>query len=558
MRFDLFFVPADTTRLKELVLEDSRGASSGTGCLQPASSRKSTECKRKDRSRRSLRSMCLVRPYRPFFGCDLLPMIMPKKWNATACRVSQSQGEVVAFLRQRRCRQRLRGVVEFFVGAESMPDNRTQGFRAIARALQYRNFRLFFAGQSVSLIGTWIQRIAVGWLVYRLTHSAFLLGVAGFAGQAPSLVLAPLAGVLADRWNRHHLLILTQVLAMIQAFWLSYLVLTGTVVVWHVIVLSMALGVVSAFDMPVRQSFMVEMIEVRADLGNAIALNSSMVNGARLLGPSVAGLLIVSAGEGLCFLINALSYLAVIASLLLMRVVPRAGNSRRSRVWDDLTQGFHYVASFQPVRAILLLLALSSLMGMPYMVLMPVFAKTVLNRGAGALGFLMGAAGVGALAGALYLASRKGVLGLGKLIPLAAGIFGIGLVAFSLSTNYVLSLVFASVIGFGQMVQMAGSNTLLQTIVDDDMRGRVMSFYTVAFIGVSPLGSLLAGATASVIGAGWTVCIGGIACLTGAAIFARHLPALRERVRPIYVNMGILPEIATGIQSATDGSMTGK
>jgi len=419
--------------------------------------------------------------------------------------------------------------------------------RSIARALRYRNFRLYFVGQSVSLIGTWMQRIAVGWLVYRLTDSAFLLGVVGFAGQIPIFVLAPFAGVLADRWNRHRLLILTQVLAMMQAFVLSYLVLTGTVMIWHIVVLSLVLGVVSAFDIPVRQSFMVEMIEEKTDLGNAIALNSSMVNGARLLGPSAAGLLIATVGEGMCFLINGLSYLAVIASLLLMRLVHENLRAQKSRAWHDLREGLKYVYGFEPIRDIILLLALVSLMGMPYSVLMPIFAKDVLHGGPGALGFLMGGSGVGALAGALYLASRRGVLGLGKMIPIGAGIFGLGLLVFALSRNFFWSLTLVTAVGFGQMVQLATSNTLLQTMVDDDRRGRVMGFFTAAFVGMAPIGSLLAGALASVIGAPWTVFIGGAACLVGAGTFARKLPQLREKARPIYVTKGILPEIPPGI-----------
>ena len=420
--------------------------------------------------------------------------------------------------------------------------------RAIVRALRHRNFRLFFMGQTVSLVGTWMQRIAVGWLVYRMTDSAFLLGVVGFAGQIPIFILAPFAGVLADRWSRHRLLILTQALAMIQAFVLSYLVLTGTVMVWHIIVLSLVLGVVTAFDIPVRQSFVIEMIEEKADLGNAIALNSSMVNAARLLGPSAAGLLIATVGEGVCFLINAFSYLAVIASLILMRLALKGARAQSSRAWHDLTEGLKYVYGFEPVRAIILLLALVSLVGMPYMVLMPVFAKDVLHGGPSALGFLMAGSGVGALAGALYLASRQGVLGLGKMIPIAAGVFGIGLLAFAFSRNFFLSLALATLVGFGQMVQLATSNTLLQTMVDDRQRGRVMGLYTAAFVGMAPLGSLLAGSLAGVIGAPWTLFIGGIACLVGAGVFARKLPQLREKARPIYVSKGILPGIPTEIE----------
>ncbi len=420
--------------------------------------------------------------------------------------------------------------------------------RSIARALRHRNFRLYFIGQTVSLVGTWMQRIAVGWLVYRLTDSAFLLGLVGFAGQIPIFVLAPFAGVLADRWDRHRLLILTQALAMIQAFVLSYLVLTGTVMIWHIIILSLILGIVTAFDIPVRQSFVIEMIEEKADLGNAIALNSSMVNGARLVGPTAAGLLIATVGEGMCFVINGLSYLAVIASLVLMRLAAKDVRALSSRAWHDLIEGARYAYGFEPIRAIILLLGLASLVGMPYVVLMPVFAKDVLHGGPSALGFLMGGSGIGALAGALYLASRNSVLGLGKMLPISTGVFGVGLMAFASSRNFLLSLAMMTVVGFGQMVQLAASNTLLQTMVDDHQRGRVMGFYTAAFVGMAPIGSLLAGAFAGVIGAPWTLFLGGIACLIGAGTFARKLPQLREKARPIYVTKGILPEITTEIE----------
>lgn len=429
------------------------------------------------------------------------------------------------------------------------------GLRAIGRALSHRNFRLFFLGQGVSLIGTWMQRVAVGWLVYRLTDSAFLLGVVGFAGQIPAFVLSPLAGVLADRWNRHHLLILTQVAAMIQAFILAYLVMSGTVLIWHVVVLSLILGAVTAFDIPIRQSFLIEMIDEKSDLGNAIALNSSMVNGARLLGPSVAGLLIATVGEGLCFLINGLSYVAVIVSLFLMHISRQDPGVHRAGAWRQLKEGLTYVYEFEPIRDIILLLGLMSLLGMPYMVLMPIFAKDILHGGPSALGFLMGSSGVGALAGALYLAARPGVLGLGKLIPIGTGIFGLGLVAFTLSRSLSWSLVFLIAVGFGQMVELASSNTLLQTMADDDRRGRVMGFFTVAFVGMAPVGSLLAGGVANVIGAPWTLFMGGIVCLIAAGLFARRLPQLREMVRPIFVTKGILPEIATGIECASDVSL---
>lgn len=411
------------------------------------------------------------------------------------------------------------------------------------RALRSRNFRLFFAGQSISLIGTWMQRIAMSWLVYRLTHSALLLGVAGFAGQIPTFLLAPFAGVLADRWNRHRTLIVTQTLAMLQAVVLWVLVLTGTVQVWHIIALAVMLGAINAFDMPVRQSFVVQMIEGKEDLGNAIALNSSMVNAARLLGPAAAGVLIAVFGEGICFLLNALSYLAVIAALVAMRIAPVSERAANGRVLEGIKEGFSYVFGFEPIRYIILLLALVSLMGMPYQVLMPVFAKDVLGGGPHTLGFLMGASGLGALVGTVYLACRRSVRGLGSVIAVSAAVFGLGLIAFSFSHVVWFSMVLMFFTGLGMIVQMAASNTVLQTVVDDDKRGRVMSFYTMAFMGMAPFGSLLAGALAARIGAPNTLVVGGVFTIAGAIVFARKLGTMREILHPIYRKMGIIPEI---------------
>jgi MFS family permease len=441
---------------------------------------------------------------------------------------------------------------------EKTSSKNTSRFRSIARALSYRNFRLFFAGQSISLIGTWMQRIALGWLVYRLTNSAFLLGFVGFAGQLPTFLFSSFAGVLADRMNRHRLLILTQAMAMIQALILALLVLMGSVLIWHIILLSILLGLINAVDVPVRQSFMVEMVERKEDYGNVIALNSSMVNGARLIGPSIAGILIAAVGEGVCFLINGISYLAVIVALFAMHITRKNIIPKSSHVWRDLKEGFAYAFGFAPIRAILLLLSLVSLMGMSYAVLMPIIAKDILHGGPHTLGFLMGAAGVGALIGALSLASRESVLGLGKWIVRGAAVLGIGLILTSLSRVVWLSIILLLLIGFGMMVQMASSNTVLQTIVDDDKRGRVMSFYAMAFMGMAPFGSLIAGSLASKIGAPNMLIIGGICCLIASAVFASRLPTLRKIVQPIYVKMGIIPEIATGIQSASDLTISQK
>jgi MFS family permease len=421
------------------------------------------------------------------------------------------------------------------------------------RALRHRNFRLFLGGQIVSLIGTWMQQVALGWLVYRLTRSAFLLGLVGFAGQIPSLFVSPFAGVWADRWNRHRMIVATQALSMLQALVLAGLVLSGVVRVWHVLALSLFLGLVNAFDVPARQSFLVEMVGGRHDLANAIALNSSTFNAARLVGPAVAGAMIAAWGEGVVFLVNGVSYVAVIAALLAMRVPPRPPPAGApAPAWHDLVEGVAYVSRSGPIRALLLLVSLVSLAGASYTVLMPVFAVDVLHGDAHTLGFLMGSIGVGALCGALLLAARRTVRGLGRYIVAAVGAFGASLAAFSFSRSLPLSLLLVGLAGFGLMVQMAASNTILQTIVDDDKRGRVMSFYAAAFMGTMPLGSLLAGGLAGVIGAPRTLQLGGAACLLGALAFSRALPGIRAQIRPIYARLGILPVVATGLQTATE------
>lgn len=422
---------------------------------------------------------------------------------------------------------------------------------ALGRALRHRNYRLFFSGQSISLIGTWLTRVATAWLVYRLTHSAFVLGMVGFAGQLPTFLLAPFAGVWVDRLNRHRVLVVTQALAALQSAALAVLTLAGVITVRDILLLSAFQGVINAVDMPARQSFVVQMVEDRADLPNAIALNSSMFNGARLIGPTVAGVLIAWVGEGWCFLLDAVSYLAVIGSLLAMHVPARVGLRSAGRVLHDLGEGFRYVAGSSPIRSVLLLLAVSGLFGMPYTVLMPIFAGQVLHGGPHTLGFLMAAAGLGAFAGALYMASRTSVLGLGRLIALMSGLFGVALIAFSRSPFLWLSLPLLAVVGASMMVQTASTNTIVQTIVDEDKRGRVMSYYAMAFFGSAPLGSLFAGSLASRIGVPDTILIGGVACVIGSALFHRNLPALRRAVRPVYQRLGILPEIAEGLQAAS-------
>ena len=416
------------------------------------------------------------------------------------------------------------------------------------RALRHRNFQLFFTGQSISLIGTWMTRIATAWLVYRLTHSAILLGTISFAGQIPTFLLAPFAGVAVDRMDRRIVLIATQVASMLQSLLLAALTLTHRITIRELLVLSAVQGVVNAFDMPGRQSFMVQMVDSRDDLSNAIAINSSMVNFARLLGPSLAGIVIAATGEGWCFLIDGISYIAVVYSLLAMRVDPshRKAALLRARepMLTQLADGWNYVRNFVPIRTILLLFAIVSLMGWPFTVLMPIFAAQVLHGDAHTLGLLMGATGVGALVSGLSLVFRKSVRGLVRMIPLAAAIFGLGLIAFGLSHLLWLSLLLQLVVGFGMMQGLTSSNTIIQTIVPEDRRGRVMSYYTIAFVGMAPFGSLLAGTLAHLIGAQATVIVSGVACLAGAAWFWLQMPTLRRLLKPIYQQLGILPPSA--------------
>ncbi|MGO9438613.1 MAG: MFS transporter [Terracidiphilus sp.] len=410
------------------------------------------------------------------------------------------------------------------------------------RALRHPNFRLFFAGQSISLIGTWMTRVATSWLVYRLTKSSLLLGTVSFAGQIPTFLLAPLAGVIVDRMDRRRVLLWTQTLAMIQSLALAWLTLTHRINIAEVLVLSAMQGIINAFDMPGRQSFMVKMVEDRADLSNAIAINSSMVNAARLIGPSLAGILIAATSEGWCFLVDGISYVAVIVSLLMMRLAASTEAHAETSMVMQLREGWTYVAGFAPIRTILSLFALISLMGWPFMVLMPVFAAQVLHGGPHTLGFLMGAVGVGSLVSALSMVMRRSVRGLGKMIPLAAAAFGVGLICFGLSTNLWLSMALLLLTGFGMMQGLTASNTIIQTLVDEKMRGRVMSYYTMAFVGMAPFGSLLAGALAHVIGAPRTVIVSGIACILGAVWFWSRLPGLRKEMRPIYERLGIVPQ----------------
>lgn len=417
------------------------------------------------------------------------------------------------------------------------------------RALRHRNYRLFFAGQAVSLIGTWITRVAMGWLVYRLTGSAFMLGLISFVGLVPTFLLTPLGGVAADRWNRHRVLLCTQGILMVTSLVLAYFALWGTIAIPHVIVLSALQGLCNAFDIPARQAFVVDMVEGRTDLSSAIALNSMIFNSARLIGPSIAGVLIAVFSEGLCFLIDGVSFLAVVMALLAMRVASPESRTGPPRVLHELREGLAAAFGFVPIRAILLLMALTSLVGMPYTVLMPVFAERVLHGNAMTLGFLMTASGVGALGGGLLLAMRGSVLGLGRIVAGGAAGFGVALIVFGLSRSLWISLPVLMVTGFAMMVQTAASNTIVQTIVDDNKRGRVMGFFAMAFMGTMPFGSLVAGALARHIGAPATVILGGTLCTGAAVVFARTLPRLRVLVRPIYEARGILPPLPEGVGS---------
>jgi MFS family permease len=435
-------------------------------------------------------------------------------------------------------------------------------WKTIARALRSRNYRLFFFGQGLSLIGTWMQRTALLWLVGTsypdVRIAAFWLGVVGFSSHIPALVLTPLAGALADRWNRHRMLAVTQILAMVQAFVLAGLTLTGAIEIWHIIGLALWLGVVNAVDIPVRQSFVIEMVDRSEDLHNAIALNSSIVNVGRLLGPALGGVLTALFGAGVCFLLNGFSFLAVIAALLAMRITPRKIPPTTKHVLQNLVEGFKYASSFAPIRSLLLLLTLVSLMGFPYASLLPAIAKHTLLLGPQGYGALVAGIGIGALAGAIYLAGRESVRGLGRIIAMAPVLIGLSLIAFSLSRSFTLSLLLMPLLGLGQILLLAAGNTVLQSIVDEDKRGRVMSLYALSFMGMLPFGNLLAGLVARHIGPTLTVALGGAICIVGALSFYRKLPALRELVHPIYVSKGIIPEVATGMQSAADlGRTTG-
>ena len=409
------------------------------------------------------------------------------------------------------------------------------------RALRHRNFQFFFVGQSISVIGTWMTRLATSWLVYRLTHSALLLGIVGFAGQIISFALGPLAGVWIERLDRRKLLVWTQAAAAFQSLAMAALTLAHVITLGEIVALAAFQGLINAFDMPGRQSFLVQMVEDRNDLSNAIAINSSMANGARLIGPAIAGLVIAAAGEGWCFLIDGISYFAVIASLLLMRVKPLDIRRNATGMVTQMREGWDYVRTFRPIRSILLLFAVVSLMGYPYAVLLPIFAAKLPNGGPHTLGWLTGASGIGALASALSLALRKSVVGLTRMLQISTAMLGGALILFGLSHALGLSLVLMVFVGFGMIQAASVSNTIIQALVTEDKRARVMSYYTMAFFGGAPFGSLLAGTLAHQIGAPYTVIITGAFCVAGSLWFTLELPKMRLVMRPLYQQMGLLP-----------------
>jgi len=406
------------------------------------------------------------------------------------------------------------------------------------RALRHRNFQLFFSGQLISLIGTWMQSVAQAWLVYRLTGSALLLGTVAFMSQFPVFVLATFGGMVADRKNRHRIVITTQTISMILALILATLTLSGRIRVWEIIVLATLLGIVNAFDLPARQAFLVDMVG-KDSLMNAIALNSSLFNGARVIGPAIAGILVAWIGEGWCFFANGASFIAVITGLLMMRLPPFQPPKKKVSALEHVAEGFRFVRETGPIRALLLLLGLVSLVAMPYAVLMPIFANRILHGGARALGILMGATGVGAVSAALTLAAKKGLKGLGQWVPIAAACFGLSLILFSFSRIFWLSVVLLVPVGYSVMLQMSSTNTLIQAMVPDHLRGRVMAVYAMMFMGMAPIGSLLAGVVAHHIQAPMTVAAGGMLAILGAGIFARNMPKITQQARELMTAQGL-------------------
>jgi len=417
------------------------------------------------------------------------------------------------------------------------------------RAFRYRNYRLFFFGQGVSLVGTWMQSVAASWMVYRITGSPMALGLVAFAGQLPAFFVSPFAGVLNDRWNRHRVLVIVQYLAMAQASLMAALAFSGYAALWNILALSLFLGLVNAFEMPTRQALVIELVDDANDLGNAIALNSALFNGTRLIGPAIAGVIVAFHGEGICFSVNAASYFAAIAAFTAMRIPGRKRADRAKNLFAEMKEGIVYAVRFTPIRDILILLSINSLVGMSFPVLLPVFATKILGGDSGVYGSLVAASGLGATAGTIYLAMRESIRGLVRVITVSMFFFGVMLLAFSFSTSHYLSMALIALVGFGMIVNIAGSNTILQTIVEDDKRGRVTSFYIMSFMGTAPLGSLLAGALSSAFGAPVAVRVGACICLVGAMLFAARAQSIRRLIRPMYSRTGVMPEVAAGIET---------
>lgn len=415
---------------------------------------------------------------------------------------------------------------------------------SVFRSLRCRNYRLFFYGQILSLTGTWMQNIAAGWLVYRLTRSEVMLAFAVFAGQIPVFLLSPFAGVIGDRMSRHRIILTVQIVSMLQAFTLGFLTISGRVEVWHIITLAFILGAINAFEITARQAFVIDMVGSREYLGNAIALNSALNNASRLIGPSVAGIIVANGGEGICFIINGASFLSAIAAQGMMKIRHVKRRHCRSGMFTDIKEGFTYMLGFTPIRDIILTAALLSMVAAAFPVLLPVFSRTVLGGGPETYGYLAGATGLGALSGTLFLAVRKSVLGLDRIIGNSLVLFGAGLVMFSVSKVIILSLAVLACVGFCMVCILASCNTIIQTIVEEDKRGRVISLYVTALTGAAPAGSLTAGIISDTAGAPDAILSGGIICIIAGIIFAKRLPLLRKKVSPIFKSLGLPPEPA--------------
>ncbi len=429
----------------------------------------------------------------------------------------------------------------------SIIPNDFKAINKIFSSLRSRNYRLYFTGQGLSLIGTWMQNIALSWLVYRLTGSVFLLGLIGFTSQIPTFILAPFAGVLTDRYNRLRIMTLAQICFMLQALTMTLLVMFNLIEVWHIIVLSLVFGTISAFDAPARQSLVIDLIDNPDDLGNAIALNSAIFNGARLVGPAIAGITIAAFGEGICFLLNTLSFVAVITALMYIKIPVKQVVINHTKFRKSFIEGFHYTFQSVPIRTLIVMLASLSLFGLPFIVLLPAYAKEILHGGSDTLGYLMSSLGAGALIAALYMASRKSVLGLGKIISVSVCSLGLAVLLASFSEKMYFSLIVFFFGGLAMVLSLSSMNTMLQTIADEDKRGRVMSFYAMALMGAAPIGNLLAGSIASGIGIPYTILICGAITVFAGIWFELNRKSMRKYVRSIYITKGILPALPNDI-----------